>query len=108
MAPDQLCVIIFQSALGPKRTKCDDLERKTTKVLRQRSGIHRKSLTSLRSKKTKGEKAGSDTVSPVKRVVKQQGYCPFCQMPFSILVVQSATWHISDCLREPLDDLQGQ
>lgn len=26
------------------------------------------------------------------------GYCPVCQMPFSILVVQSQSWHVVDCI----------
>lgn len=30
-------------------------------------------------------------------------YCPVCQMPFSILVVQSQRWHVSECLDTPRD-----
>ncbi|KAM9463297.1 DNA cross-link repair 1A protein [Clarias gariepinus] len=29
------------------------------------------------------------------------GYCPVCQMPFSILVVQTAQWHVAECLENP-------
>ncbi|XP_071203082.1 DNA cross-link repair 1A protein isoform X1 [Salvelinus alpinus] len=31
-------------------------------------------------------------------------YCPICQMPFSILVVQSQRWHVAECLDTPGDD----
>ncbi|KAM6951174.1 DNA cross-link repair 1A protein [Aplochiton taeniatus] len=30
-------------------------------------------------------------------------FCPLCQMPFSILVVQSRRWHVADCLDSPGD-----
>ncbi|XP_019902483.2 DNA cross-link repair 1A protein isoform X1 [Esox lucius] len=32
------------------------------------------------------------------------GFCPICQMPFSILVVQSQRWHVAECLDTPGDD----
>uniref|UniRef100_A0A668A597 DNA cross-link repair 1A protein n=1 Tax=Myripristis murdjan TaxID=586833 RepID=A0A668A597_9TELE len=31
------------------------------------------------------------------------GFCPICQMPFSILVVQSQRWHVAECLDTPRD-----
>ncbi|XP_068439125.1 DNA cross-link repair 1A protein [Clinocottus analis] len=30
-------------------------------------------------------------------------FCPMCQMPFSMLVVQSQRWHVSECLDTPRD-----
>lgn len=30
-------------------------------------------------------------------------FCPMCQMPFSILVVQTQRWHIAECLDTPRD-----
>ncbi|XP_049915941.1 DNA cross-link repair 1A protein [Epinephelus moara] len=30
-------------------------------------------------------------------------YCPVCQMPFSILMVQSQRWHVAECLDIPRD-----
>lgn len=30
-------------------------------------------------------------------------FCPICQMPFSILVVQSQRWHVAECLDTPRD-----
>ncbi|KAM4623958.1 DNA cross-link repair 1A protein [Polymixia lowei] len=32
--------------------------------------------------------------------------CPICQMPFSILVVQSQRWHVAECLETPRDKIQ--
>uniref|UniRef100_A0A672KVR8 UBZ4-type domain-containing protein n=1 Tax=Sinocyclocheilus grahami TaxID=75366 RepID=A0A672KVR8_SINGR len=33
----------------------------------------------------------------------QSGFCPVCQMPFSLLVVQSQQWHVAECLDDPGD-----
>ncbi|XP_026996311.2 DNA cross-link repair 1A protein [Tachysurus fulvidraco] len=33
--------------------------------------------------------------------LQSRGHCPVCQMPFSILVVQTARWHVSECLENP-------
>ncbi|KAM3859958.1 DNA cross-link repair 1A protein [Diretmus argenteus] len=30
-------------------------------------------------------------------------FCPICQMPFSILVVQTQRWHVAECLDTPRD-----
>ncbi len=35
------------------------------------------------------------------------GYCPVCQMPFSLLVVQSQQWHVAECLDNPGDNCKG-
>lgn len=34
-------------------------------------------------------------------------FCPICQMPFSILVVQSQRWHVAECLDTPRDTCKG-
>lgn len=34
-------------------------------------------------------------------------FCPMCQMPFSILVVQTQRWHIAECLDIPRDKCEG-
>ncbi|XP_069719683.1 DNA cross-link repair 1A protein [Phaenicophaeus curvirostris] len=31
----------------------------------------------------------------------QDGYCPSCQMPFSLLLVQTPRWHVAECLDSP-------
>ncbi|KAM6105158.1 DNA cross-link repair 1A protein [Pterocles gutturalis] len=30
-----------------------------------------------------------------------EGYCPSCQMPFSLLLVQTPRWHVAECLDAP-------
>lgn len=35
---------------------------------------------------------------------KSGGFCPVCQMPFSLLVVQSQQWHVAECLDTPVDN----
>ncbi|XP_032429444.1 DNA cross-link repair 1A protein [Xiphophorus hellerii] len=32
-----------------------------------------------------------------------EDFCPICQMPFHILVVQSQRWHVAECLDNPRD-----
>lgn len=34
-------------------------------------------------------------------------FCPMCQMPFSILVVQTQRWHVAECLDSPRDKCRG-
>ena len=34
-------------------------------------------------------------------------FCPFCQMPFSILRVQSPRWHVMECMDLPLKATEG-
>eukprot|EP00079_Xenopus_tropicalis_P031540 XP_017945311.1 PREDICTED: DNA cross-link repair 1A protein [Xenopus tropicalis] len=36
--------------------------------------------------------------SPESPQPRHEGYCPSCQMPFSLLLVQSPRWHVSECL----------
>ncbi|XP_009666937.2 DNA cross-link repair 1A protein isoform X2 [Struthio camelus] len=31
----------------------------------------------------------------------RDGYCPSCQMPFSLLLVQTPRWHVAECLDTP-------
>lgn len=38
---------------------------------------------------------------------QSRGYCPVCQMPFSILVVQTTQWHVAECLENPGETSQG-
>lgn len=35
-------------------------------------------------------------------------FCPMCQMPFCILVVQTQRWHIAECLDTPRDKCEGK
>lgn len=46
-------------------------------------------------------KKDSKKASPTTPKEKHSGYCPSCQMPFSILLVQTPRWHASECLDTP-------
>lgn len=46
-------------------------------------------------------KSGTKKASPCTPKAKHSGYCPSCQMPFSILLVQTPRWHVSECLDTP-------
>lgn len=35
------------------------------------------------------------------------GYCPSCQMPFSLLLVQTPRWHVAECLDTPGSNEKG-
>lgn len=39
---------------------------------------------------------GSQNAKPV-----HDGFCPSCQMPFSLLLVQTPQWHVYECLETP-------
>ncbi|XP_066549378.1 DNA cross-link repair 1A protein [Amia ocellicauda] len=39
-----------------------------------------------------------ETQLPTISKTGKQGHCPSCQMPFSILLVQSPRWHVAECL----------
>lgn len=41
------------------------------------------------------------TPSPRTPQNRYTGHCPSCQMPFSILLVQTPRWHVSECLDAP-------
>ncbi|XP_069835852.1 DNA cross-link repair 1A protein [Dendropsophus ebraccatus] len=51
-----------------------------------------------RRKKAESVKTPSPPVTPQNR---HSGHCPSCQMPFSILLVQTPRWHVSECLDTP-------
>lgn len=34
-------------------------------------------------------------------------FCPVCQMPFTLLVVQTQRWHVAECLDTPSDTCKG-
>lgn len=49
----------------------------------------------------KRKRAETKTPSPVTPQNRYPGHCPSCQMPFSILLVQTPRWHVSECLDTP-------
>ncbi|XP_016279794.1 DNA cross-link repair 1A protein isoform X1 [Monodelphis domestica] len=40
-------------------------------------------------------------LTPTKQQPVYSGYCPSCQMPFSLLLGQTPRWHVSECLDAP-------
>lgn len=79
----------------------------------------RRCTTRKTSKRVKGAESGDcSTVVNVEagdRVQKDKAaeepssgdFCPVCQMPFSILVVQTQRWHVAECLDTLRDKCQG-
>lgn len=39
--------------------------------------------------------------------VSSEDFCPMCQMPFSILVVQTERWHVAECLETSRESCEG-
>lgn len=37
-----------------------------------------------------------------------EDFCPVCQMPFSILLVQTHRWHVAECLDTPRNTREGK
>eukprot|EP00058_Branchiostoma_floridae_P023470 XP_002608960.1 hypothetical protein BRAFLDRAFT_104983 [Branchiostoma floridae] len=50
-------------------------------------------------KSPRGRQSGDKTTP--KRVI-HEGFCPNCQMPFSLLLVQSPRWHVAECMEQPI------
>ncbi|XP_043568719.1 DNA cross-link repair 1A protein [Chiloscyllium plagiosum] len=38
---------------------------------------------------------------PTKAKPAHDGYCPICQMPFSLLLIETPRWHVAECLETP-------
>ncbi|XP_066278327.1 uncharacterized protein [Branchiostoma lanceolatum] len=51
----------------------------------------------------RGRRSGDETTP--KRVV-HEGFCPNCQMPFSLLLVQSPRWHMAECMEQPIQAVE--
>nr|XP_033797243.1 DNA cross-link repair 1A protein [Geotrypetes seraphini] len=52
--------------------------------------------SSAKQNRPYGSKVSPQNVRPI-----YEGYCPSCQMPFSLLLVQTPRWHVSECLDTP-------
>lgn len=50
------------------------------------------SPTSTKQKKN-GKKPSPQNARPL-----YEGYCPSCQMPFSLLLIETPRWHVTECL----------
>ncbi|XP_076008034.1 DNA cross-link repair 1A protein isoform X2 [Genypterus blacodes] len=57
--------------------------------------------TSLPSLSPANQKTNTD--DPAAQGSSSEDFCPICQMPFSVLVVQSQRWHVAECLDVPRD-----
>ncbi|XP_076855409.1 DNA cross-link repair 1A protein [Brachyhypopomus gauderio] len=44
---------------------------------------------------------GASSEGDPEKDLKTEEYCPVCQMPFSVLLVQSQRWHVAECLDTP-------
>ncbi|XP_072479155.1 DNA cross-link repair 1A protein [Notamacropus eugenii] len=51
--------------------------------------------------KAKLGKTENQKLTPPKQHPVYSGYCPSCQMPFSLLLGQTPRWHVSECLDAP-------
>ena len=49
----------------------------------------------------------SNKITAVKKQNQHEGYCPVCQMPFSILLLQSPGWHVAECMELPALSSEG-
>ncbi|NWR46676.1 DCR1A protein, partial [Regulus satrapa] len=59
-------------------------------VCKEDSSVHsQESVSSLAEQRSKNAKPVHD------------GFCPSCQMPFSLLLVQTPQWHVYECLETP-------
>ncbi|XP_072523006.1 DNA cross-link repair 1A protein [Salminus brasiliensis] len=84
--------------------KGSDVESSTTDGASTRSPLPEESVQDIRlngSLTTATETHGAASLgrdTEKKKDGQTGGYCPVCQMPFSILVVQSERWHVAECL----------
>ncbi|XP_068955115.1 DNA cross-link repair 1A protein [Petaurus breviceps papuanus] len=53
------------------------------------------------TRKAKLGKKNKKKLTPTKQHPVYPGYCPSCQMPFSLLLGQTPRWHVSECLDAP-------
>ncbi len=53
----------------------------------------------------KNKKTPKFKTPPVRK--KHDGNCPFCQMPFRVLTIESPRWHVMECMDLPLIAKEG-
>lgn len=70
-----------------------------------RSSLKSHNLPFNASKTQDSTQKSNDNV--VEEPTSSEDFCPVCQMPFSILVVQTQRWHIAECLDTPRDKCKG-
>ncbi|XP_014728009.1 PREDICTED: DNA cross-link repair 1A protein [Sturnus vulgaris] len=74
----------------PQKTKQSSRPGQDVDQCKEDSSVH-----SQESKSSLAEQSSQNT-KPV-----HDGFCPSCQMPFSLLLVQTPQWHVYECLETP-------
>ena len=73
------------------------------------NNTNRKEIDKFKSKEKRSpRKPGSKTKllkTPSRKI--HEGYCPFCQMPFAALIIQSPNWHTMECMDLPITSTTG-
>ncbi|XP_041370711.1 uncharacterized protein LOC121384395 [Gigantopelta aegis] len=112
------CIIIGESRTGHSLPSLQHLTTDKTKIIRdkkvgerERKEINRSDLhtnsNERKNFKSKGRRSPRKTNSKNKLLKtpprnKHEGHCPFCQMPFAALIIQSPNWHTMECMDLPI------
>ena len=105
--------------LKPRITRSKSTVSKKTKGKAKAEGVSDRKVIPKVTKSAKGGKSTKKTKqgkhngkestevksTPSKNI---EGHCPFCQMPFSCLVLESPRCHTSQCMDLPLLTSEGQ
>ena len=79
-----------------KEIKTSSKKKRNKQTKRQsKKGDTNCDTTKLGIKETEKLKKSDDKIS-------RAGSCPKCQVPFTALSIQTPTWHITECLNEPV------
>ncbi|CAC5418254.1 DCLRE1A [Mytilus coruscus] len=79
-------------------------EENTKKLSRNQKGDKNKAQNKVESTPSKSQgttrhkRKTPKSKTPKRERKKYDGYCPACQMPFSALVIETPTWHASECM----------
>ncbi|XP_067909048.1 DNA cross-link repair 1A protein isoform X2 [Heterodontus francisci] len=66
-----------------------------------RSPLSRAGARSTATKQAKCPNVPQGKQIPIKARPVHDGYCPICQMPFSLLLIETPRWHVTECLDTP-------
>ncbi|XP_060097588.1 DNA cross-link repair 1A protein [Heteronotia binoei] len=81
----------------PNKTKQRDIQ--TSLEQEQNVGVFNHDVQSpKRISSSAKPKRNCKKQSPINARPVYDGYCPSCQMPFSLLLVQTPQWHVTECL----------
>ncbi|KAL2078023.1 hypothetical protein ACEWY4_025708 [Coilia grayii] len=92
------------------KNTCSVANRTSANTQSRNDTIHMKQMDGgLFNKPPPSDTANENKSVPVNETPKPPpttGHCPVCQMPFSVLVVQSPRWHVAECLETPGNNSQ--